>query len=195
MELSCHSRTRLMKRSRTSADPYDYDRPRKNLAYHKPENARMIEKGLLRYECQLIALIGASALAEDQLEELKQTKVCPLCEKNLTSEAPDDLLFHAMYQLQLSHERYVEAIEHGDILKKRRALLVLLNELKKKQIKVEVNRSKARFQLEFKKGRVCALTEQKRASLRLKKCLCCGSSLLSLPTFLKQVDCKVAAQR
>lgn len=156
-------------------------------AISKADIAKTLERDLLKHEHELIALLGASALAEEQLESVKNTHVCPLCERHFAAQDSGHL--RATVLMEEMYHRYLRTITESKLLNKRRAFLLLMKEFKHKmQLDIVVKRTREKFEAEFARGRTTALQEQKRASMELKKCLCCGSSLLSIGDFLKHVD-------
>ena len=174
--------------ARIFCNPYkqSHSRYKSKVSLSNAELAKALERDLLKYEHELIALLGASALAEEQLECMKSTHVCPLCEKHFGEDSEH---VRATVMMEDMYQRYLQTITDSKLLNKRRVFLLLMKEFKHKvHMDVSVSRSREKFEAEFVRGRTTALQEQKRASMELKKCLCCGSSLMSVGGFLKHVD-------
>lgn len=160
----------------------------------KAEIAEAVQEGLMKHEHELIALLGASALAEEQLNAVKSTHACHLCGKSFHDH--DGEYTRATQLMEEICQRYLATIENSNLLNKRKVFLLLIRELKQKlHLDIAVKRSKAKFESEFSRGRAKALKELKLASLKTKKCLCCGSSLNSMGSFLKHVDLMLGTEQ
>lgn len=140
---------------------------------------------------QQLRLIGAFSIAKEQLRALSYAYKCPLCSTSLklNSVALKSAIANASDVCSV----YLKTIRaFGDF----KRLIMRTRDYEPSETsnaKLFRKRASESFKTEFVRGKFLSLKEQKSMSMKLERCLCCGSSLASdrMGLLLKTVDSKL----